>query len=259
MIKFRQKEFGSIGNILGGALKGATIGGLLSGGATNLINNGLPAYPTFKSANKPYKQSWNKLAGKVNDRSILRQDNIRTDKKGNIISSTDIEGFNSPESDRKIITTGVGIIVGAALGALVAGTKELLSKSSNIKFTSGLLSKVTSELRASGFKSGEDYTLSPSEATDLGTKVCIVLTRDGSGLRTLINSKNDPELKKISDNALSTISRKAKVRNSNASDRFNEIKISTVSDGLSSDARMVSGIAKTFIQAGYPVYLIEVG
>lgn len=259
MIKFRQKEFGSLGNIINGALKGATIGGLIGGGTTNLINNGLPAYPTFKKASRGYQQSWNKLAGTVNNRT-QHLENIRTDKKGNITSSTEVNRYGSDESNRKIITTGVGIIVGAALGALVSGTRELLSKSSDIRFGSGsLLKRVTDELHAGSFKEGTDYTTSPDGANELGTKVCLVLTKDGSGLRVLINTKNDLTLKKVSESALTTISRKVQVRNSNASDRFNEIKISTISEGLRKDAKVIYEIAKTFIQAGYPVYLIEVG
>lgn len=259
MIKFRQKEFGSLGNVLNGTLRGAALGGLIGGGTTNLINNGLPAYPTFKKANSGYQQSWNKLAGTVNNRTS-HLDNIRTDKQGNIISSTEVGRYGSDESSRKIITTGVGMIVGAALGALVSGTKELLSKSSEVRFGSNsLIDRVVRELTAGGFEVGKDYTISPDDATQMGTKVCIVLTKDGSGLRVLINTKNDPSLKKVSEGALTTISRKAQIRNSSASDRFNEIKISTISEGLRKDAKAVYGIAKTFIQAGYPVYLIEVG
>lgn len=151
-----------------------------------------------------------------------------------------------------------GTILGAALGALVGTIGEISNKVSRRSVNSDrLMPKIISNLKKDNLKEGYDYTRDPKIADKLKTRVCLAISRNSGDLRVLINTKSEPKLKNLTDNIVKNIPN-AGVENKTASNKFNEITISTISDN-SADATLVSSIAEQFIHSGYPVYLVEVG
>ena len=150
---------------------------------------------------------------------------------------------------------GGGLLVGAALGFLVGATKSIgLSHNRENTIDARLLDNVERKLRK--FKLDKDYTRDPKIANELRTKVCLVVSKYSDDLRVLINTANDPELKKVSYKIASSIP-KGSIKTTTESNKFNEITLSTLSSGK--DASVIAEITKSFIQSGYPVYLVEVG
>lgn len=158
---------------------------------------------------------------------------------------------------KEINMSGIGAIIGAALGAVAYGVKEI-SKSISKKTTvdKRLMQTLVSILKKDGLVEGKDYTRDPKIANNLKTKVCIAITRNSGDLRLLINTISDQKLKTITDEVTKRIPNVSAVTK-NISDKYNEISVTCVSD--SADAGLVAGIAEKFIHSGYPVYLVEVG
>lgn len=151
-----------------------------------------------------------------------------------------------------------GTIIGAALGALVGGIKEI-STQVNRKNTVDrrLMSKVIEYLKKDGLKEGIDFTKDPKTATSLKTKVCVVISKVSGELRISVNLVSDPKLKTVSDEIIKRLPNIA-ASTEKMSDKFNDITITSISDA-SADAGLVVGVVEKFIHSGYPVYLVEVG
>jgi hypothetical protein len=236
MIKFRQKGFSHY--FLNDAVKGAAIGGFIGGGSTGYINGALPAIPTFKQGAQGGKQRWNEFA------KILNKDPRNSKKE---------------QQRKRLVGTTAGMIIGAALGALVGGVKDITEK---INQKNNLCGKVTDDvvkiLKRNGKEEDVDFTLNPKVADKIRTKVCFVLTRDGDGLRLLINLKNDNNLAKATTKITKQLGPGVTTKRQTASDRYNEILIMT-SNGFKSDTRLITNLIEDFIEEGYPVYIVEVG
>lgn len=153
---------------------------------------------------------------------------------------------------------GGGLLIGAALGALV-GTILDITKKVNRKKTvdARLMEKVLLDLKSSGFREGIDFTRDPKQATKMKSKVCIVISKYSGELRLLINVVKDSKLEGITTQIVKNIPNSSNVV-TREGDKFNDIIISTISDGIV-DAQLISGIAEKFIHNKYPVYLVEVG
>lgn len=151
-----------------------------------------------------------------------------------------------------------GVAIGATLGA-IAGAIMDWSKAKDRKTTVNqrLMRGVLEFFRRAGYIEGQDFVRDPKRANLMKTKVCLVISRSADSLRLLINTINDPKLKKLSSEivknlpAMTTVTEKA-------SDRFNELNITTMTTN-NGDAVWVGSVAERFITAGYPVYLVEVG
>jgi hypothetical protein len=152
----------------------------------------------------------------------------------------------------------VGFIGGAALGAL-AGVIDNQRTRFNRKMTvdARLMDTIVENLKKDNFKEGKDFTRDPKIATQLKTKVCICISKVSGDLRILINMVSDPKLQGLAKDLVKNIPNKSAV-NERASDKFNDITITTISDS-SMDAGLVTGVAERFIHSGYPIQLVEVG
>lgn len=157
-----------------------------------------------------------------------------------------------------LLVTSSGIIIGAALGALVGGIKEISTRI-NRKNTVDrrLMYKVVEVLKKDNLKEGIDFTKDPKTATQLKTKVCIVISKNSGELRLSVNLVSDPKLKTVSDEIVKRLPNSSAVTEK-MSDKFNDISITSISDN-SVDTGLIVGIIEKFIHSGYPVYLVEVG
>lgn len=157
-----------------------------------------------------------------------------------------------------LLLTSSGVVIGAALGALVGGIKEISTRI-NRKNTVDrrLMSKVVEYLKKDGLKEGIDFTKDPKTATSLKTKVCVVISKVSGELRISVNLVSDPKLKTVSDEIIKRLPNIA-ASTEKMSDKFNDITITSISDA-SADAGLVVGVVEKFIHSGYPVYLVEVG
>lgn len=157
-----------------------------------------------------------------------------------------------------LLLTSSGVVIGAALGALVGGIKEISTKI-NRKNTVDrrLMSKVIEYLKKDGLKEGIDFTKDPKTATSLKTKVCVVISKVSGELRISVNLVSDPKLKTVSDEIIKRLPNIA-ASTEKMSDKFNDITITSISDA-SADAGLIVGVVEKFIHSGYPVYLVEVG
>lgn len=156
------------------------------------------------------------------------------------------------------VGVGAGTVIGAGLG-LLAGLIKETSSFINRKTTvdQRLMQTVVDNLKKSGLKEGKDFTRDPKTASEMKTKVCIVITKVSNDLKLLINTVADTKLKSVTDKLVKNLPNTGAVTK-NMSDKFNDITISTISDS-SADAGLITGIAENFIHNGYPVYLVEVG
>ena len=84
-----------------------------------------------------------------------------------------------------------------------------------------------------------------------------MISSDGSDFKMLVNTADDPELRNLSKKLSKKIP-SAQVSTNFASNKYNEIQISTVRD-IRSNLNAVLSVVVGFIQADYPVYLVEVG
>lgn len=153
---------------------------------------------------------------------------------------------------------GAGTVIGAALGAIIGGIREIdKAISSRTNVDNRLMDKIITQLKKGNFKEGEHFTRDPRAANLLKTKACIAISRSSGELQLLINTISDPKLQSLTEGlvknlpSMSTVTKKS-------TDRFNDISITTISKA-SADAGFVASIAERFIRNGYPVYLVEVG
>lgn len=152
---------------------------------------------------------------------------------------------------------GAGALLGAALGALSGAITEGSNFLSRRNADRRLMPMIIDDLKKTGFREGYDFTRDPKKANELRTKVCLVVTRNSGDLRILINTISDPKLRDLVERTMKNIPNTSAITRK-ASDKFNEITITTISDS-SADVGLVAGLAEKFIRANYPVYLIEVG
>ncbi len=148
-------------------------------------------------------------------------------------------------------------LVGAALGAIAGVFEEGEKLITRSRVDDRLMKRVIDDLKKTGFHEGSDFTRDPKKATELKTKVCIVVTKNSGDLKVLINTQADSKLTSITDRVISNIPNISAVTKK-ATDKFNDITITTISDS-SADVGLIAGLAETFIRHKYPVYLIEVG
>lgn len=150
-------------------------------------------------------------------------------------------------------STVLGAALGAISGLFSEGSKLVSRRSADDR----LMKRIVDDLKKTGFKEGYDFTLDPKKATDMKTRVCIVVTRNSGELRVLINSQADSKLGSLTDSVTKNIPNLSAVTKK-ATDKFNDITVTTISDS-SADVGLVAGIAEKFIRNKYPVYLVEVG
>lgn len=248
MISFKRKSFSNyIGSdALKGATIGATIGSIATGGfgaPTSIkIPDGAPKYV------RKGLEGYNSLVGETTIE--------RTDKDGKVIGT---KKKSAPSGLQNLIVVGAATLIGASLGALVGAVKEIDKKISRTTINNRLLTDVTKKLLGSGFKEDLDFTVNPATATNLmRTRVCIAVTKDAAYLRVLVNTVSDKKLKMAADRILKGLKGNFQIRCTQATNKFNDINITTVSNA-SSNVNTVFEIASGFIKAGYPVYLVEVG
>lgn len=188
--------------------------------------------------------------------SMIAPKKLKVNEKSNFGSVR--EGYNKlSKSEKKLAMVGAGTIVGAALGALVGVIKEgdkYISRSNTDK---RLMNIVVDNLKKQSFVEGKDFTRDPKVADRLKTKVCIVITKYSGDLRILINTVFDKKLDELTNQTVNNIKNISAITKK-ASNNYNEITISTISDG-SADAGLITGMCERFIHSGYPVYLVEVG
>lgn len=175
-----------------------------------------------------------------------------------LTSNSRLIKFKGKDYNLGAVLVGGGTIVGAALGALcgvISNADEFISR--KVTTDNRLMKHVVSDLKKTGFKEGIDFTRDPKTANSLKTAVCFVITKNSGELRVLINTANDSKLRELTEKTVKNIPNLSAVTKK-ASDRFNEITITTISDS-SADVGLIAGLAEKFIRAKYPVYLIEVG
>lgn len=168
--------------------------------------------------------------------------------------------LKATKNDQKIspiLVVGGSMLAGAALGALAGKVKD--DNLQKARTTAGvrLFDSVLDNLRKIGFKEGQDFTQDPRMANIIKTKVCIVVSRNSSGLKLLINTVDDPELKDVTKKIHGSLGRNT-VSSEKINNRYNELTITTMSSN-GGDATFVTRIIETFIRNGYPVYIVEVG
>lgn len=177
---------------------------------------------------------------------------------GNQLQKVGMDGFKKLKPiEQKISLVSAGVIIGAALGALVGTVGEIEKKISRRSVNNRLLPVVISNLKKDNLKEGVNFTRDPKTADQLKTRVCIAISKHSGSLRLLINTKSDPKLQGLTNSIIKNIPNMS-VENKTARNDYNEIMISTISDS-SADATLISGIAEQFIHSGFPVYLVEVG
>lgn len=249
MIKFKQKDFSSY--VTSGAMKGATLGATVGSIAVGGMGapKSLPVVgPKFL---KKAAEGYNKMTNTTTIKDGYK------DKSGKWVETGQhIEEKTSGLQNLAIV--GTTTLIGAALGALVGVVREIDKRVSRTTANDRLMADIESELKKKGYKEGIHYTRDPETANLLKTKVCIVATRNGANFRALINTIDDKKLKATTDKIIKGLTGPAQVRNNLASNRYNEITISTISN-TSHNVKTVSEIALGFIKAGYSVYLVEVG
>ena len=162
--------------------------------------------------------------------------------------------------DKKVspfLVLGGSMVVGAALGALAGKKKDNNVKIARTDAGVRLFDSVLDNLRKVGFREGRDFTQDPKMANVMKTKVCIVVSRTSSGVKMLINTINDPELKEVTDQIRGSLGRTI-VSTEKSSDKYNDLTITTLSSS-GNDSVFVTRIIESFIRRGYPVYIVEVG
>lgn len=151
-----------------------------------------------------------------------------------------------------------GAVIGAALGVLAEGARNISEKINRKNTLDNRLMKVVVEnLEKQGFKEGDQFTRDPKTASDQRIKICISIARVNGDLKLIVNTIKDPKLKDLSNTMISRLPNTSVVRQ-DMKDKFNEISITSISDN-SADAGLITGIAEYFIRNGYQIYLVEVG
>ena len=165
---------------------------------------------------------------------------------------------NPSNFEETLIGVGAGTVIGAGLGLLagfIKGTSGFINR--KVTVDQRLMHTVVDNLKKSGLREGRDFTRDPKTASEMKTKVCIVITKVSGDLKLLVNTVADTKLKTVTSGMVKNLPNTGTVTK-NMSDKFNDITISTISDS-SADAGLITGIAEYFIHHGYPVYMVEVG
>lgn len=270
MIKFRQKDFSNY--ILGDAIKGAGIG--LSVGTTAAS---LGATPEKFSTKIPGAKWYNDL--KPKKEKYKRYNNDGKDLGWEMEQEEKIIGYdrNSNKPIKGWVNTnkykmrptppgatitqkwafGIGAtILGAALGAIVGAIRTGAEKYSQRNTNQRLLKRILPILKSKGYVEGKDFTMDPKRANEIPTKVCIVLSSASGELQTVINSRDDRNLRSLVKQISSKHPRTTQSTTQN--DKFNEITITTEKNTAANVSQVVS-IIESFVENGYPVYIVEVG
>ena len=240
-LKFFQKNSSQTGDL---ALKGATLGGALAGGA-------IPFLPKKIGGKTTYTNGKDRNGNNVTTETFAPDSNYRHPKFREKYNNAD------PYLKNALLVVG-GVAIGATLGALAGAIMDVTNHISGRKSLNDRLMKdVCVNLKKMGFQEGRHYTRDPKVSTLLKTKVCLVISKSSDEMKLLINTVNDNGLKSITGQitknlpTMSTVTEKV-------SDRFNELNITTMTSD-NGNATWVASIAEKFIKGGYPVYLVEVG
>lgn len=153
-----------------------------------------------------------------------------------------------------------GALVGAALGFFASAIRTA-ANAMNRRATvnNRLMPEVVKLLEKMGHKEGMSFTRDPGRADLMKSKVSIVVYKYSDDLRVVVNTVNDDKLAKISKEVSNQVAKsKSSVYREEVSGKFKNIKITAMSDA-SEDAGYIAWIASTYINNGYPVYLVEVG
>lgn len=235
MIKFKKKNFSIASDTVKGATLGATVGTIISGAAPASLPKFIPG-----------SSKYNELSKTVT---------IETKKDGKV---TDTKTTTVSSGLQKGILLGTATLIGAALGTLCGTVKAIDKKLSKNTVDNRLMSEIMKGLEKNSYKEGRDFTRDPKQANIMKTKVCLVITKNAGEFRLLVNVVDDPKLKTLSEKITKKLTGPFQIRNSSATNRYNEINISTIPNS-SANIRTVVDIATSYINAGYPVYLVEVG
>lgn len=159
---------------------------------------------------------------------------------------------------RTLVFAGAGSVIGAALGAVHHIVKSSVD-TSNRKATvdARLMTMVIDDLKATGFKEGEQFTRDPKKADELKVRVSIIISRTSGEMNLIINMVADDKLKDLAKDIITRLPNSSAVT-SKVEDKNNEITITTIADN-SANAGLIAGICNYFIRNKYPVYLVEVG
>jgi hypothetical protein len=225
------------------------------------VETGLNNYPTSVTKQPKKDEAWLRIKGKKIFSEKRYGDVTANLIKGSLIGSTIGSGIaafagknRSLQSKAFIALTGSAL--GGLAGALWGTVKALDTKISQLGSGHKLMDEVIKNLNRAGYKRDSEWTTDPKKANIMKTKVCVVFSRSADELGLMINMASEPELKKISEEATKNLPWGSKATEK-ISDRFNEIQITSLPS--KTDAVYIFGKIEKFIQAGYPVYLIEVG
>jgi len=263
MIQFRQKDFSNY--ILRDAVKGASIGSFVGsiGYATKMVPAELPKWVPGASKYNELKNKKTTILVPKMEPDPSKPGKLRPVKKdGNPVYEAqevkDSSGKSIPSvsHDQRLIFAATTTLLGAALGAIVGIVKTVNDKYSQSRVNQRLLKRILPRLKSEGLVEGKDYTMDPKKANEIPTKVCIVLSSASGELQTIINSKDDPKLKKVVDKVVKKSPGRSQVTTQN--NRFNEITITTEKNTAANVNQVVS-IIESFVESGYPVYIVEVG
>lgn len=264
MIKFRQKDFSNY--IVRDAIKGASLGaglGITTAGlgfAPEKLKSWVPGHNQYNKLKKS-TQPWTKYNDKTKQQEIQyrNKSNGKYVSKESLVDGSDkemimMETGPGATQGQKYVFLAATTILGAALGAIVGAirTAKDAARSTNNR----LLKQVLPRLKSMGLVEGKDYTMDPKKANEIPTKVCIVLSSASGELQTVINSKDDRQLKQVVDKIVRMSPGRSQVSTQN--NRFNEITITTAKN-TTANVNQVISIIKSFVENGYPVYIVEVG
>lgn len=221
------------------------IGTTLSG--ANIAPSNIPKFIPGSKKYNSLKKTWDYCRN--NEGKVVYDNNTNKPK------TFDLREPETSAKQKMIFTAGTTLL-GAALGALVGAIKDLDQKWSQSRTNRRLSRPIEQELKRCGYKENVNYTFDPKKANEIPTRVCIVLSSASGELQTIINTKDDRELKKLVDKISRTCGNRAKSTSQN--DRFNEITITTEKNA-SKNVKQVVSIIKSFVENNYPVYIVEVG
>jgi hypothetical protein len=252
MIKFKQKEYSLVENVLKGTLVGSAVGASV-GTIANKLGYRTEKFPMFKEKRK---EVWDKIdKEEKNIENLLRSKEPGNDK----IFQKKIETRNNKIRDLKSTDIAYqslgGAIIGASLGALWTAAEWVTNKFCGKPIINQCLDLVVTNLKKMGFKEGQHFTKDRRIADSLKTKITIAVVKTNGSLVVLVNSKNDPKLNKINKDIIRNLPTETVSQKEN--DRYNEITITSMSSN-NGDSVFISSLAEKFIKAGFPVYLLEV-
>lgn len=152
---------------------------------------------------------------------------------------------------------GKGAAIGAVLGAIVGGIRDIQEIYSRAKTGQHrILVDLRKSLKKNGLVEEKDFTIDPKRADRMKIPVCMVINKSNGDLKISLNLSASKGLDSVSKEILKGLPKLAKSEEKTG-DRFNEIKIVTVSNRK--DIQYLTSVVSAFCSAGYPVYLLEIG